>query len=138
MLFAIWWASSVIVLVVYFLIVLSMSRSVYRVTRTPAFNISVKPNKRRAPRKKQKPFQPSFNAPASRPDPGWDFDASPPEPPARAPIRKTEPGWELGPPSFEPREEATDAIEPPRKKRSKESVSAPENAPSEDDKWGRL
>jgi len=133
-LFAIWWVSSLIVLLVYFLIVLSMSRSVYKVTRTPAFNISVKPAKRRAPRKKQKPFQPSFNAPPSRPDPGWDFDAAPPEPLTRAPIKRTEPGWELGPPSFETDDGSE--FEPPRKRSSKESAADP--VESDEDKWNRL
>ncbi len=126
-----------IVLVVYFLIVLSMSRSVYRVTRTPAFNISVKPAKRRAPARSRSPSSPASMPPLPS-GPGWDFDASAPEPPARAPIRKTEPGWELGPPSFEPQEEAMDAFEPPRKRKPKESEPAPEAAASEEDKWGRL
>ena len=134
-LFGIWWASSMIVLIAYFIIVLSMSRSVYKVTRTPAFNISVNPAKRRTPRKKQKPFQPSFTAPAPRPDPGWDFDISAPEPPARAPIRKTDPGWELGPPNFEPLEEA---CEPPRKRKSQENATAPDAAADDENKWGRL
>ncbi|HNU35489.1 MAG TPA: hypothetical protein PKJ15_02730, partial [Methanomassiliicoccales archaeon] len=121
----------------YFFIVMGMTRSVYRLTRTPAFNINAKPVKRRAPRKKQKPFQPSFNAPANRPDPGWDFDAAPPEPPARAPIRKTDPGWELGAPSFES-EEMAGSYEPPRKRKPKEVPPAAAAAESDEDKWGRL
>jgi len=135
-LFALWWASSIIVLIVYFIIVMSMSRSVYRLTRTPAFNINAKPVKRRAPRKKQKPFQPSFNAPADRPDPGWDFDVPGPEPPTRAPIRRTDPGWELGAPNFET-EGAEGTYEPPRKRKSKDIAPAPA-VESEEDKWGRL
>jgi CPA2 family monovalent cation:H+ antiporter-2 len=137
-LFALWWPSSIIVLMVYFIIVMSMSRSVYRMTRTPAFNISSNPVMRRTPRKKQKPFQPSFNAPAPRPDPGWDFDAVPPEPPARAPIRRTDPGWDLGPPSFETDEGAMEAFEPPKKRKPKESAPDPTAVNGDEDKWNRL
>jgi len=135
-LFALWWASSIIVLIVFFIIVLSMSRSVYQVTRTPAFNISVKPTKRRAPRKKQKPFQPSFTAPEPRPDPGWDFDAAPPEPPAPAPIRRTDPGWDLGPPGFETDDLPREKFEPAKKRKPKEG--SPVEAESDQDKWNRL
>jgi|GEM_PF-348568 len=139
-LFAIWWASSIMVLVVYFVIVMSMSRSVYQVTRTPAFNITAKPVKRRALRKKQKPFQPSFNAPEPRPDPGWDFDATVPEPPAPAPIRGTDPGWDLGPPGFETDEESRQTYGPAKKRKAKETVHAPASAEGDgdQDKWGRL
>ena len=135
-LFALWWASSIIVLIVYFIIVMSMSSSVYKVTRTPAFNISVKPAKRRAPRKKEKPFQPSFTAPEPRPDPGWDFDAAAPERPSPAPIRKTDPGWELGPPGFDTDDLPRETYEAAKKRNSKES--APAAAESDEDRWNRL
>lgn len=71
-LFSIWWVTSVIILIAYFIIVLGMSRSVYHLTKTPSMNINAKPVKRRVPRKKEKPFQPQFNAPEARPDSGWD------------------------------------------------------------------
>jgi hypothetical protein len=136
-LFAFWWASSVVVLFIYFLIVMSMSRSVHRLTRTPAFNIGARPVKRRAPRKKQKPFQPSFNAPAARPDPGWDFDDPVPERPAAPPVRRTDPGWDIGPPSFEAGENE-EAHEKPKKRKPKENATAPEAMAGDEDKWGRL
>lgn len=135
-LFALWWASSIIVLIVYFIIVMSMSRSVYRVTRTPAFNINTKPAKRRTPRKKQKPFQPSFKAPEPRPDPGWDFDVAVPEPPAPAPIRRTDPGWDLGPPDFETVDPPRETFEPAKKRKPK--GSSPAEPESDQDKWNRL
>lgn len=137
-LFGIWWASSLIVLAIYLVIVLSMSRSVYQLTRTPAFNISVKPRKLRKPSKKEKPFQPSFSTPAPRADPGWDFDAAPPAPPAQVPIRKTDPGWELGPPNFESDELPREAFEPAKKRKPKERAPAPETEETGDDKWNRL
>jgi len=134
-LFALWWASSIIVLMVYLIIVMSMARSVYKVTRTPAFNISVKPVKRRTPRKKEKPFQPSFAAPDSRPDPGWDLETVAIERPSPAPMRRTDPGWELGPPDFEKVDER-ESFEPAKKRKPKDS--APVASESDEDKWGRL
>jgi len=134
-LFALWWASSIIVLMVYLVIVMSMARSVYKVTRTPAFNISVKPVKRRTPRKKEKPFQPNFTAPDPRPDPGWDLDTVPVERPAPAPLRRTDPGWELGPPDFEKVDER-ESFEPAKKRKPKDS--APVASEGDEDKWGRL
>jgi len=134
-LFALWWASSIIVLMVYLIIVMSMARSVYKVTRTPAFNISVKPVKRRTPRKKEKPFQPSFAVPDPRPDPGWDLETVAIERPSPAPMRRTDPGWELGPPDFEKVDER-ESFEPAKKRKPKDS--APVASESDEDKWGRL
>jgi len=81
-LFSIWWVTSFMVLLAYFIIVLWMSRSVYHLTRTPSLNINAKPVKRRTPRKKEKPFQPEFNAPKSIPEPGWDLE------PAEVPVER--------------------------------------------------
>jgi len=114
---------------------MSMARSVYKVTRTPAFNISVKPVKRRTPRKKEKPFQPSFAVPDPRPDPGWDLETVAIERPSPAPMRRTDPGWELGPPDFEKVDER-ESFEPAKKRKPKDS--APVASESDEDKWGRL
>mgnify|MGYP001115186983 FL=1 len=139
-LFAIWWASSLIVLIVYFIIVMSMSHSVYHLTRTPAFNINAKPVKRRAPRKREKPFQPNFNAPGPRPDPGWDFDDTVPVSPAHAPVRRKDPGWELGPPDFEVEDEILETSRPGRKQKPRGAAPgpAPAEADGDEEKWGRL
>ncbi|MCG7844517.1 MAG: cation:proton antiporter [Methanomassiliicoccales archaeon] len=73
-LFGIWWASSLIILLAYFIIVMWMTRSVSHLTRTPSFNISSKPVKRRPTRKKEKPYQPEFRPPTAKDDPGWDLE----------------------------------------------------------------
>jgi len=77
-LFPIWWASSLLILSIYFAIVLWLSWSAYRITRTPALNIDARPVRRR-PQKGQRPFQPEFRPPSPGPDPGWDL--GPGEPP---------------------------------------------------------
>ncbi|MCE5260653.1 MAG: cation:proton antiporter [Euryarchaeota archaeon] len=89
-LFPIWWASSLLILSIYFAIVLWLSWSAYRITRTPALNIDARPVRRR-PQKGQRPFQPEFRPPSPGPDPGWDLE--PGEPPSArgpAPAARTE------------------------------------------------
>ena len=89
-LFPIWWASSLLILSIYFAIVLWLSWSAYRITRTPALNIDARPVRRR-PQKGQRPFQPEFRPPSPGPDPGWDL--GPGEPPSArgpAPAARTE------------------------------------------------
>ena len=89
-LFPIWWASSLLILSIYFAIVLWLSWGAWRITRTPAFNIDSRPVRRR-PRKGQRPFQPEFRPPSPGPDPGWDL--GPGEPPSArgpAPAARTE------------------------------------------------
>jgi len=89
-LFPIWWASSLLILSIYFAIVLWLSWSAYRITRTPALNIDARPVRRR-PHKGQRPFQPEFRPPSPGPDPGWDL--GPGEPPSArgpAPAARTE------------------------------------------------
>jgi len=89
-LFPIWWASSLLILSIYFAIVLWLSWSAYRITRTPALNIDARPVRRRS-QKGQRPFQPEFRPPSPGPDPGWDL--GPGEPPSArgpAPAARTE------------------------------------------------
>ncbi|HOE52105.1 MAG TPA: cation:proton antiporter [Methanomassiliicoccales archaeon] len=89
-LFPIWWASSLLILSIYFAIVLWLSWSAYRITRTPALNIDARPVRRR-PQKGQRPFQPEFRPPSPGPDPEWDL--GPGEPPSArgpAPAARTE------------------------------------------------
>jgi monovalent cation:H+ antiporter-2, CPA2 family len=144
LLFSIWWMSSLIILVSYFIIIMWMTRSVYRLTRTPHFNITAKPVKRRQPKNKQKPFQPSFQAPASRPDPGWDLEPPAPEPVSES-LSTSEPGWDLAPPEPTMGAEQDDEQFTPetpakaRKPKPKEKVqgTVPE-AEVEDSKWNRL
>ncbi|OPX60218.1 MAG: putative cation:proton antiport protein [Methanomassiliicoccales archaeon PtaB.Bin134] len=131
-LFRLWWASSLVLLLAYFIIVMLMTRTVYQVTRTPSFNLKAGPVVRRPAKKKQKPFQPNFRAPAPRPDPGWDVD-----PPSSRTEALQEPGPEWRPETDRtPPEEDREAAAPKRKRRNAEATPAPDLA--EEEKWGRL
>ncbi|TFG55836.1 MAG: cation:proton antiporter [Methanomassiliicoccus sp.] len=88
--FPLWWPSSLIVLLAYFIIVMMMTHSVYHLTRTPSFNLTSKPVERRQGRKKNgKIATPKFNPPAVRDDPGWGTEPAPgriPDTPEKVPI----------------------------------------------------
>lgn len=135
-LFQFWWASSVMVLVIYLIIVMGMARSIHRLSRTPSFNMTASPIRRRAHRKKQRPFQPDFRAPAPAPDPGWDIDTSSPPSVHAPPVDLADRSWDekaWGPASEE------EPVPPSKRRKAKvpEAVGV-QHEESDEDKWNRL